>query len=1356
MIARQEIHWIAVPAGVTGDNQRLRLSVFVAPQLRTDQTLGPGGPKLAQFADMVDWASRMTQASFSVEFDGGPTIPATVVSPRPDPAWWRALFSGDTPLQSFEHDDHVDHPVVTHTVAEVAGALEDAYAATVEAADDVLPYGTLPPEVEPPEHVVVETPKPEPTPLVELFAEFMEAAGGQESMVIARLDEVVDARPELGRRLSAARERGRMRRAARARGPADEAMIEVLPRTGRRADELVRAALFYRRLPRDGSEAVDPTAASSAETVLLTDFHRMLSVLGDHPSVQRRLGLVVDLEIPPPPAVLGPDHRRIRVVPSWPPPDPDVIADPLVFTAEGHWFEAPEAVDVTPWTSCRLAWRFVALPDEAEELVVSVQVVPDLFIAWSRDGGIAGLLPLPAEQFTVQGLDVDGALLKTLAMALTLQSGQPERTAPPALRSGGLTLARADRAGDLQRGFVRARTARESPDDTELDATDLVRGYRLDVLDETTGVWRSLHERQLRYSVPGVEPIELMDEGFFHDGLVGTPSAHTPLAADDEVYVHEGMVTWDGWSLSVSRPGKSIRPAPPDSDPSPGPIVERPNNTPSPSLPLQITAEVAPGTLPRLRFGRTYRLRVRTVDVAGNGPALAEVDDLIARSGPAGAADAHRTGPTPYLRFEPIPAPLLFTPAPLTTGESATRLIVRSGLDDGDQTFGPTPHVTERLLLPPKAPLQVVESHGHLDTAFAATATTAVRAGIYDTATRESGTLEHWSPDRPLPYLPDPLAVGVVLTGLPRLPDGEPVAIDFDRPTWDRPQPIRLRLVAVDGPERAPEWDAASRTLTVSLAPAATRTLRIASKVEDPDILALLEWSRRRLSDDAFAALRASVAASKHPMFTPWQEITVVHAVQRPLARPDWHEAPIVTRNEGGPEVYLHGRVKVHLPSTHGWDYVARWTETVDTGSGPLIERPWRSVVLRRPAADVQHTGDIEPTNQPGVGGWDVGSPSPDFHVLGDTRQHSVEYHLEATSSFADCFPSEYAEPVAQPPDAPTRLSVTGEPIHVDVPSSATPPVPVVLDVVPLLSRTGSGDERIRSGGWIRLALARPWLVSGEAELLGILAADPQPSGLDPRVPFVTLAGVDPLRRAAPFDGITPAAISGPTAVQTAEVLLPEVVAHAGTTSVQPVTVVGFRPELDRGRDRWIVDLHIDTGPAYFPFVRLAVVRYQPHAIEPPAPREQTVSPHRFHVSPAVLLDIVQTLPTRTLSLQRYPDGSAEVQLTGPTYESLHGRDGTTHAGPEALARVTATVQRRDRSIADESIAWSTVGGAEYELDRNADSSGWHAVVVLPRPPAGERYRLLVLEEDRVAADAGTGDVAGFASRPIFAEAIDL
>ena len=112
----------------------------------------------------------------------------------------------------------------------------------------------------------------------------------------------------------------------------------------------------------------------------------------------------------------------------------------------------------------------------------------------------------------------------------------------------------------------------------------------------------------------------------------------------------ELVARWDGWSLAV---------------PVPSPLAGE--RRPSPTA-LDWTFAVVP-PLPRLRFGRSYRLRARAADLAGTGLTLVDL---------AGAPAAEVTELLPYGRVEPVPAPLVVAAGPVGPGAGPERLVVRS------------------------------------------------------------------------------------------------------------------------------------------------------------------------------------------------------------------------------------------------------------------------------------------------------------------------------------------------------------------------------------------------------------------------------------------------------------------------------------------------------------------------------------------------------------------------------------------------------------------------------------------------------------------------------------------------------
>ena len=146
-------------------------------------------------------------------------------------------------------------------------------------------------------------------------------------------------------------------------------------------------------------------------------------------------------------------------------------------------------------------------------------------------------------------------------------------------------------------------------------AEGLTAGYRVDVWDDHTDDWRSLCRRTATYRFLDPPAVGRTVVATNRDGLVERSAVKDPkkgllMAAD--------LLTWDGWSLCVRRPGLVLDPAG-----AIGPSGQQPGGAPPPPpVHLDIATKVTPGSLPRLRFGRWYRMRARAVDLAGNSVAL--------------------------------------------------------------------------------------------------------------------------------------------------------------------------------------------------------------------------------------------------------------------------------------------------------------------------------------------------------------------------------------------------------------------------------------------------------------------------------------------------------------------------------------------------------------------------------------------------------------------------------------------------------------------------------------------------------------------------------------------------------------
>ncbi|MDP3695978.1 MAG: hypothetical protein Q8R42_07690, partial [Desulfocapsaceae bacterium] len=359
-----------------------------------------------------------------------------------------------------------------------------------------------------------------------------------------------------------------------------------------------------------GSKAVKPIKK------IRLDFHEMITMMEDYKPVMRKLGLVFDLVCDPP--VYGSQAPQtikwVRVIP--------------------HWESQNNNTNITPVTAFLYdsqKKRFQAAPKQNSEIK-------------------NGLFDLSTPSFGLMQVDVDGSALKLIDFAWNLSRmiymgvtsmDTPSKAGLPALRTGGLSVFRTGRDSAVYKRMTHAaemNVSLQSGSDTviPLYADDLIRGYRVDVLDvDHVKRWLSLCERNETYVLKN-------NVTFEPNGLKGEGTVSSTVAKDEnapsDIYLHESLFHWDGWSLAVKRPGKTIA-APGD---APNYVGE---NQPEidPDLGLNVQFQPVKNSLPRLRFGRTYRIRARAVDIAGHSQELTQ-----------DAALACASAPTVYRRFEPI------------------------------------------------------------------------------------------------------------------------------------------------------------------------------------------------------------------------------------------------------------------------------------------------------------------------------------------------------------------------------------------------------------------------------------------------------------------------------------------------------------------------------------------------------------------------------------------------------------------------------------------------------------------------------------------------------------------------------
>jgi hypothetical protein len=1080
-MATETVILTALPNGIAHDG-RLRVTVFVSPRLLTD---GAASLKLRQFAAFRDWPAALGNVKFAVEFDGVGTADAVHDDDSPEPSsdTWNLLFDENTVgvlAGKGEFPDLSDRTVRSFPASTVAGYILGLYNTVASTSGTNFPSLTMGP-----------------------MADFARTLGrlneGKDFPNYDQLDDII----------------------AEERGP-DGKHGRYLNRAFIPAGQEVAYGFLqaYRYYDRGSADPVGPERVPAPPEVPEFDFHGYVSSLGDYRELLRHLGLAIDLrvEAPNPPPV-GMIRLQVEV---------DTSSQPdMSFTANE---------EARPWTHYVFhKKRFVPRPHDADPDLLDGMLRLDLEKDKKRDTFL----------FDVHQIDVDGSAMKTVDFAANAwrmlhhqviqgkDTMRPPDAALPALRTGGFVVTRQQRDAQVVKQFDAAAQHEQetrSGVPTELWARDVTRGYRVDVQDVDTGRWFSLYDRTGSYvvrrdgvdtRVPDLEPD---DEGYAKGS--STTSTKTSTPKDDELYLHEALFGWDGWSMVAKRPGQPIAKDDASID----------DDAPLADFPLITSFEPADGSLPRQRFGRSYRFRARAVDMAANSIDKDRIDKALV------------TRPHMFLRYDPVPSPAVVPRRRFTEGESLLRMVIRSTLgklpDDyvaWDEIVHLVGHTTEdtkylvendRHLAPPKTAVQLAEWHGMFDDALKFGAAQADVNFQFDIAAGEAGSyidaaprafvvnpdpnatptdltqhtkgdplqqgeyVCHGAEQLHLPYLPDVLSAGAAFTSLPGDPNGtgKTWPQPWDGGDWPERFPFLLRIAdggLTDDPQRELHFDEDTRLLTVYLRQADMVTVRLSSvPTSIPDALGVLGiW---QLVESPSASLKTAAAEGRHWMLTPYQELTLVHAVEKPLREPVINVTDAgVRRYKGETFAWFDGSIDNHAKSTGRIDIDATWTADRDD--------------VTRPAPDTEtgfaHVADFQllATEDACKVGRDDGPLVHKVrHEFHDTKHRQVTYTPTATTRFREYFPTEIT-------DQPARITNVGPERHLRVRSSRRPDPPDVMYVVPtftwedvptvptmLVARGAKRANRMvrRRRAGARVYLKRPWYSSGDGELLGVVVPD--------------------------------------------------------------------------------------------------------------------------------------------------------------------------------------------------------------------------------------------------------------------------
>ncbi len=1449
MTISQRVTWTFLPNGAK-DAATLSASLYVSPRLSISTADVAAGkkPDLSHFSDWLEWPRRIADADYHVRV-GNTTVPAKRVSPDPQATVWSALFPPSTPVHPYDFagSDFSDKVVLSYPVATIYKNVRSIYGRIAALGSDMPTADQL-----------------------ELLArqsrEYIDRVRSLQKPGGNPFDEI--------------------------RSLAGTPTIVAPPPSLDRTDlftALDLLTLFHRPLnketqgsytkkpelnPPDIHESVSwrtynlaalPSPASLADEM---DFHRIVAAIGQYYALLRMTGLVVDLEFPRP-------------------ADGDAVMQAVVNWNPGHDVQTDEDLRPRIRTTLKGESFYAASRDIAQIAIV------DRFLRLRQVG--AQFYPRPV-LFDLVEMDVDGAGMKLKNFLLGWQRAAQAQSyddeteellklppvSAPSLRSGGVMLANSRHDVDVSTLFKRNKaldsklastinngSGNRANDDSLLSIEDVVRGYRADIYDAVRQRWFSLSMRDGAYTLRNTGDVfkAVGEEAMARLAAATSTDGTNP----DIVKVHEGLFTWRGWSLAAPEPGNSLlAEIDPNADTSnPANVVGNGEAAVPDGLPLATSFTPTNGTLPSLRFGRSYKVRVRLADLAGNSAPFDEGD-----AQPEEAV----SNPVTYRRYEPIESPALALvrgtgglekPA---EGESMGRAAIRTFNDPYDAKIAATPDRVRRYIVPPRATHRFAETHGVMDGPDGK-----IDPNIYallkshdsplDQETWKSAdgtaTLTYAVADEnfALPYLPDPWALGVAfkVEGLqPQVDPNKVYVVPYyetgfaysktKRPDWPNARPFTI-VISENGPHE-PHFDAASRELRITMGKGERARVRVSSILPTIEIfsMAVAEMIiEQKLPKPEQDKIGVEIAEGQHWMFTPWRVIELVHAVQKPLIMPAFRHRITVDRQLGWTHAVPTIPLALHSKSTASIDVNAKWIEPNDDPT-ELVPLPqgYTGNKVRYPGPAGQP--ELTPAD-PGIinhaarafelkiarlasvkNTFVVGGPlDPNAtiddrpqHVFGDTHYRRVTYQVDATTRFREFMPSA----IQADPAKLTVSSPDSDPKGVAwIPNAAPPPTPKVLYVVPTFgwgrSTAANQSRSFRSGGGLRVYFDRPWFTTGFTEMLGVVLP-PGPAfhnwaafgEAQMLPPYVTQWGADPIWASGRVLTVAPqpdafplAKWRGPIAFDGAPAFpaeegsdippgdfpvtglhVPEFLqtADADPAMPGPLAVAPHAVSYDPERQLWYADIVVRPGDSYFPFIRLALARYNP------------VSIPGAHLSSVVMAEFVQLTPDRLAVVTQagnkvhvavYGTGTSAPAGPGPrsglfdlSIETLApGADhdlgwlATNAKSAPGLAEprvaqpllpttaATGTLQSLGRTVlaqaADELIRrgdYTSLLKRSDLLDVVAPAFLWQGEIDVPGVPDGTRVRLVITESEvfQTADDNESMSITG--SRVVYLETFEL
>ncbi len=1012
-----------------------------------------------------------------------------------------------------------------------------------------------------------------------------------------------------------------------------------------------------------GALMAQPQSGSAHDAADLASLPNRLAAVGQEFALHPFLGLSIDLRLALPAGAV----RAGTIVASL--SGLDAQCRPTVMTADGQ--VAPRPSDAANGIAAPLRpgsrGRFLA----SGALLHNVDLHPSL-------------------------TKVVGSLQQTVAETDPLTRGAgaaalPSNTAT--LRTGPLVACASDFALEKVQTHARDTNPGAVAHDVSqpLYLDDLAIGMRPDLsLSPEAGAqeeWLPLLARAIHYNQLDAQRVEsakaLVDEtrqeGYFplaRFELPGQQDVGEPLAA-----FSEQLFEWTGWNPAVPMPG-----------------CEQHDNA---DMLLSKTVQELP-TNPQLRYGHYARASLRTVLRDGSSLPAPRINYKLCAPAPAPQAEeiiscglgvGNQVLPHYRLqRFEPLRAPVaLMSPeaaaSPLGALETATRVTLASAWHGGTIEH----RRSTRFLVPGEIhDILELDRHGAFDqgatprdTALAEYERTdkggfaTVRVPCHADPQPVLRRLGRGAgPSARARYYPDPLVRSLRLVLVRRDAQGFIRPVTYRGQTcefvhklypqgrsWPQALPLRVDFVAVahdalSAPLRRLPTVHHEPCVEVGVPYGENFQLLVLPQGEAGELERMHALAAHAPDDSALVAEALTVHVS-HLLNAPYPP-----ALRRLDAKPralgqrtapavctvevdagttqllelvaDWAE-PSDNPDAGPPRLLDYGE-----PPRQAQMVAAVLSTGVRTAIDASLALPGGNQVPRPAVCAPVNAGDAPPGSEPLL---------PCTHEFADTRHRVVSYHLRAAGSSALATASGWPPPRADaavhqsqqaaeppcpiPPDAfAPGFSESAQVVRIAWPATTAPQPIVVREATPSLRFDRSTEllvSRSTREVAITIYMERGWdQSSGPGELAAIVCSGTVASqwGTDP----TRLTGVIGQHLLRPQD-FAPSAQSRELAA------LPQLAA----TRARALGLVLYRPAFDAEQDAWKIDVVVRTpADVAQPFVRLALARFQPQALEP------------VMLSAPVPVDYVQLPSQRSVTVLgawRGDPSAVRVVLSGPVGE---------------------------------------------------------------------------------------------------------